>query len=153
MDHIEKIKETEASEIPLGKLVLIISRSNFLYLKNHLKDLDLKGYQITMLFEIYKGKNISQHEIGSNYNIDKGVISRTLKKLEDDGFISREIDENNRRRNIVSLTKKGEEAVEEIINIFNQWESKIYEGIDIEKDVLHEVLKTIAIKAIAMTKE
>ena len=67
MDHIEKIKETEASEIPLGKLVLIISRSNFLYLKNHLKDLDLKGYQITMLFEIYKGKNISQHEIGSNY--------------------------------------------------------------------------------------
>ncbi|MCQ2737688.1 MAG: MarR family transcriptional regulator [archaeon] len=153
MDHIEKIKETEASEIPLGKLVLIISRSNFLYLKNHLKDLDLKGYQITMLFEIYKGKNISQHEIGSNYNIDKGVISRTLKKLEDDGFISREIDENNRRRNIVSLTKKGEEAVEEIINIFNQWESEIYEGIDIEKDVLHEVLKTIAIKAIAMTKE
>ena len=153
MDHIEKIKETEASEIPLGKLVLIISRSNFLYLKNHLKDLDLKGYQITMLFEIYKGKNISQHEIGSNYNIDKGVISRTLKKLEDDGFISREIDENNRRRNIVSLTKKGEEAVEEIINIFNQWESEIYEDIDIEKDVLHEVLKTIAIKAIAMTKE
>lgn len=153
MDHIEKIKETEASEIPLGKLVLIISRSNFLYLKNHLKDLDLKGYQITMLFEIYKGKNISQHEIGSNYNIDKGVISRTLKKLEDDGFISREIDENNRRRNIVSLTKKGEEAVEEIINIFDQWESEIYEGIDIEKDVLHEVLKTIAIKAIAMTKE
>lgn len=153
MDHIEKIKETEASEIPLGKLVLIISRSNFLYLKNHLKDLDLKGYQITMLFEIYKGKNISQHEIGSNYNIDKGVISRTLKKLEDDGFISREIDENNRRRNIVSLTKKGEEAVEEIINIFNQWESEIYEGIDIEKDVLHEVLKTIAIKAISMTKE
>ena len=153
MDHIKKIKETEASEIPLGKLVLIISRSNFLYLKNHLKDLDLKGYQITMLFEIYKGKNISQHEIGSNYNIDKGVISRTLKKLEDDGFISREIDENNRRRNIVSLTKKGEEAVEEIINIFNQWESEIYEGIDIEKDVLHEVLKTIAIKAIAMTKE
>lgn len=153
MDHIEKIKEMKASEIPLGKLVLIISRSNFLYLKNHLKDLDLKGYQITMLFEVYKGKNISQHEIGSNYNIDKGVISRTLKKLEDDGFISREIDENNRRRNIVSLTKKGEEAVEEIINIFDQWESEIYEGIDIEKDVLHEVLKTIAIKAIAMTKE
>lgn len=153
MDHIEKIKEMKASEIPLGKLVLIISRSNFLYLKNHLKDLDLKGYQITMLFEVYKGKNISQHEIGSNYNIDKGVISRTLKKLEDDGFISRETDENNRRRNIVSLTKKGEEAVEEIINIFDQWESEIYEGIDIEKDVLHEVLKTIAIKAIAMTKE
>ncbi|MDO5849815.1 MAG: MarR family transcriptional regulator [Methanobacteriaceae archaeon] len=153
MDHIKKIEEMEASEIPLGKLVLIISRSNFYYLKKHLKDLDLKGYQITMLFEIYKGKNLSQHEIGSHYNIDKGVISRTLRKLEEDGLISREIDETNRRRNIVSLTKEGEKAIEEIINIFNKWEDEIYEDIDIEKDVLHEVLKTIAIKSIAMTKE
>lgn len=153
MDHIKKIEEMDASEIPLGKLVLIISRYNLFYMKEQLKDLDLKSYQFTILFEIYKGKNISQHEIGSNYNIDKGVMSRTLKKLEDDEFIYREIDENNRRRNIVSLTSKGEEIVERIINIFNQWESEIYEDIDIEKDVLHEILKTIAIKSISMTKE
>ncbi len=152
MDHIKKIEETDASEIPLGKLVLIISRSHFLYLNKHLKDFNLKGYQITMLFEIYKGKNLSQNEIGSNYNIDKGVISRTLKKLEEDGFISREIDKDNRRRNIVSLTQKGEEVIEEIIRIFEEWEDEIYQDIDIEKDILHEVLKKVALKSIAMCK-
>lgn len=152
MDHIKKIEETDASEIPLGKLVLIISRSHFLYLNKHLKDFNLKGYQITMLFEIYKGKNLSQNEIGSNYNIDKGVISRTLKKLEEDGFISREIDKDNRRRNIVSLTPKGEEVIEEIIKIFEEWEDEIYQDIDIEKDILHEVLKKVALKSIAMCK-
>lgn len=152
MDHIKKIEETDASEIPLGKLVLIISRSHFLYLKKHLKNFNLKGYQVTMLFEIYKGKNLSQNDIGSNYNIDKGVISRTLKKLEEDGFISREIDKDNRRRNIVSLTQKGEEVVEEIIKIFEEWESEIYQDIDIEKEILHEVLKKVALKSIAMCK-
>lgn len=152
MEHIKKIEETNASEIPLGKLVLIISRLHFLYLKKHLKDFNLKGYQVTMLFEIYKGKNLSQNDIGSNYNIDKGVISRTLKKLEEDGFISREIDKDNRRRNIVSLTQKGEEVVEEIIRIFEEWEDEIYQDIDIEKEILHEVLKKVALKSIAMCK-
>lgn len=152
MEHIKKIEETDASEIPLGKLVLIISRSHFLYLKKHLEEYNLKGYQVTMLFEIYKGKNLSQNDVGSNYNIDKGVISRTLKKLEEDGFISREIDKDNKRRNIVSLTQKGEEVVEEIIRIFEEWEDEIYQDIDIEKEILHEVLKKVALKSIAISK-
>lgn len=153
MEHIKKIDDLNASEIPLGKLVLIISRSHSAYINKYISKINIKSFQIPLLFEIYRENNISQSEIASQYNIDKGVVSRALRKLEEDNYISREIDESNRRRNILSLTKEGEKAIVEIIKIFEQWESELYKDIDIEKDVLHEALKTIALKSISMNKE
>ena len=52
-------------------------------------------------------KDIScQEEIGNHFKIDKGSIARSIQKLQEKQFINKEIDENNRRKYLLSLTEK-----------------------------------------------
>ena len=80
----KKIEDIDSSEIPIGKLVSIISRSYGIYLNRHLEGLNLRGLQIPLLLEIHKRKTTSQSDIASDYCIDKGAVSRALRKLEDE---------------------------------------------------------------------
>lgn len=41
----------------------------------------------------------------------KGTVAKTLRKLEDKGYIERIINKDNRRKYILKLTKKGEEVI------------------------------------------
>ncbi|MCQ2977572.1 MAG: MarR family winged helix-turn-helix transcriptional regulator [archaeon] len=150
----KKIKDIDSSEIPIGKLVSIISRSYGIYLNRHLEGLNLRGLQIPVLLEIHKRKTTSQSDIASDYCIDKGAVSRALRKLEDEKYILRTIDTTNRRRNIVSLTEKGNKTIHEICTIFEKWESEIYKDIDLkEKEALQKSLKIIALKSIEINNE
>ena len=45
----------------------------------------------------------------------KGTVAKTLRKLEDKGYIERIINKDNRRKYILKLTKKGEEVITGII--------------------------------------
>ena len=84
-------------------------------------------------------------------NINKGAVARSIKKLEDNGFVVRQIDENNRRQNKVSTTPKGEETLKNAVRILDQWENEvILEKGYIEKELLQQVLKEIAIKTIEL---
>lgn len=153
MENKKKIEKVNATDIPLGKLVSIITRSQGIYLNRNLSDLNIRGFQIYLLLEIYNKKDSSQSDIAAQYKIDKGAVSRAIQKLEKEELISREIDETNRRRNIISLTEKGNKTISEIIKTFDKWEEEIYKEIDlIEKDILHEVLKRVALNSIAMNE-
>ena len=85
--------------------------------------------------------------------MNKGAVARSIKKLEDKGLITREIDENNRRQNKLSLTKKGEQTLAQAIEILNCWENQVIldEGY-IEKELLQKILKEIAVKTMELNK-
>jgi DNA-binding MarR family transcriptional regulator len=78
-------------------------------------------------------------------------VARSIKKLEDKGFVVRKVDENNRRQNKISLTPKGKETLVKTKEILDMWESEIIksEGY-VEKELLQLVLKEIAIKTIEL---
>ena len=108
-----------------------------------------------MLFrsEISCQSNINQENIASRCNINKGAVARSIKKLEEKELIVREIDSENRRQNKVSLTDKGQETLNESINIFNKWEMEIFSENDlIERETLQKVLKEIAIKTMELNQ-
>lgn len=69
------------------------------------------------------------------------------------GLVKRQIDENNRRQNKLSLTKDGEEVLEKTLKVLHNWEdSVILEDGYIEKELLQKVLKEIAIKTMELNK-
>ena len=80
--------------------------------------------------------------------------ARSIKKLEDNGFVIRQIDENNRRQNKLSLTKKGEETLNESIDVLKRWENEVIkkEGY-ITKELLQQILKEIAVKTMELNEE
>jgi DNA-binding MarR family transcriptional regulator len=65
------------------------------------------------------GGNISLSEIGGYLAVSKGAVSQMLGSLEKKGYINRDVDRNNRRNLIVTLTDKGREALEKQLETFS----------------------------------
>jgi len=59
---------------------------------------------------LYKKQNIMQETLVRHYHLDKGTIARSVRKLEDAGYIRQIIDPDNPRAVRLFLTKKGERA-------------------------------------------
>lgn len=151
---LEDLKSTDASEIPVAKLISLIARAQSVYLNHHLQDLGINSTHFHFLFEISNECNINQESISKRCNIDKGAVARSIKKLEDQGLVKREIDENNRRQNKLSLTKDGEKILEQAKEVLDCWEKEvILEKGYVEKELLQKILKEIAIKTMELNEK
>ena len=150
---LEEFKLIDAKTLPVGKLITMIARGHTIYINRHLEGLNISATQLHLLFEISHQREINQEKIASRCNINKGSVARSIKKLEDKGLIRREIDENNRRQNKISLTEDGKNTLEEAIKILNKWEDEvILDKGYIEKELLQKILKEIAIKTMELNQ-
>lgn len=149
----EELMDIESSNLPTAKLIHIISKNQIIYLKRELDGFDINVTQFHFLIEIDNHNNINQEKIASISNIDKGAVARSIKDLEDKGFVKREIDNENRRQNIVSLTSKGEEILNKSIGLLNDWEDEVFNVNIIDKNLFKKVLKKMAINAIEINEK
>ena len=147
---LEEFKIIDAKTLPVGKLITMISRGHTIYLNHHLEDFVINASQLHLLFEISHQKNINQEKIATRCNINKGAVARSIKKLEEKGLVTRQIDDANRRQNRISLTDKGEETLHESINLLKNWEEEVFDENIIEKELLQKALKDIAIKTMEL---
>lgn len=151
---LEDLRSIDPSELPVVKLISLIARGQSIYLNRHLQDLGISSTHFQLLFEISNECNINQDGISKRCSINKGSVARAIKKLEDRGLVKREIDENNRRQNKLSLTPKGEDILEKSKRILDKWESEvILEKGYIEKELLQKILKEIAIKTMELNEK
>lgn len=149
---VEEFKIIDATKLPIGKLIAIIAKNQTLYLNRHLEDLNINASQLHFLFEISHQRQINQKKIAARCNIDKGAVARSVKKLEENGLVKRQIDDNNRRQNIISLTTKGEKTLEEAIKQLDEWEEYVLNENLIRKEDLQKSLKEIAVKSIEVNE-
>lgn len=151
---LEEFKILDPSALPIGKLILMAARGHNIYLNRHLNDLNINTTQLHLLFEIAHQNNINQEKIASRCNINKGAVARSIQKLEEKGLVERKIDENNRRQNIVSLTCKGKETLDECIKRLDEWERKVYHDFDIiDEETFKKALKEIVIRTIELNQK
>ena len=150
---LEEFKMIDAKVLPIGKLITMIARGQTVYLNHHLEEFGINATQLHLLFEINHQCDINQERIASRCNINKGAVARSIKKLEEKELVIREIDENNRRQNKVSLTPKGEETLKESINMLSVWEEKVFNENLMEKELLQKTLKEIAIKTMELNEK
>lgn len=105
------------------------------FTEKRLKEFDLTfGEQIIIIF-LSKYEKVNQETISKRYMIDKGMVAKTLTRLEDKGFIKREQNPNNKRENIISLTQKSVCIMSDINTIFDEWNKILYgemSKVDIE---------------------
>jgi len=72
-------------------------------------DESMRGENFVLSLLAQKGECALPGEISSEMNISTARIAATLNSLESKGFITREIDKNDRRRILVELTPEGRE--------------------------------------------
>ena len=151
---LNELKEMDASTLPVGKLISMIARAHTIYINHHLEEFGINSTQLHLLFEISHQENLNQEKIASRCSINKGAVARSIRKLEEKGLVKRQIDENNRRQNKVSLTSKGKETLEKSYEILNNWENEVIKPKGyIEKELLQQILKEIAIKTIELNNK
>lgn len=151
---LDQLSVIDAKTIPVGKLLTMIGKGYMIYINSHMKEFGINATQLHLLFEIRHHSNINQEKIAQRCNINKGAVARSIKKLEDMGMVTRQIDENNRRQNKVSLTQKGEKILNQANEVLNRWEDEVIkkEGY-IKKELLQQILKEIAIKTMELNQE
>lgn len=127
-----------------------ISLNQQKYMKTRFKELDL-GHDIRYIMFIYDNPNCSQDDLVNMFGLSKGNIAKALRKLEDKGFIQRDVNPENRRKYMLNTTEKGSELVPEFRKVSKEWEREV--GITEADAELKKRIKEIAINGMKLIED
>lgn len=149
---LEELKQTDASSLPISKLIIMIARGQTTYLNHKLNDWGINSTQLHLLFEISHHDDLNQEKISTRCNINKGAAARSIRKLEEKGLVTRKIDDDNRRQNKVSLTEEGQRTLDASIQYLKTFEEEVFSGDIIEKSEMQKALKDMVIRTIELNQ-
>lgn len=89
-------------------------------------------------------RSLSASEIVHQTAMDKVVVSRAIKGLRKAGFLRRDIDGQDKRRVVLSLTKEGRDAFELVLPLVQQREQELLKDFsDQEKQTLLDLMQRV----------
>lgn len=110
-------------------------------LNTSLKNSSYSLLEARILFEIDTKENCVASEIATRLRIDRGYLSRIIKKLIELELVVRKNDPQDQRRGLLALTKKG---TEELAKINKESDKNIYEMFcDFSIDELEMITETM----------
>ncbi|MDO5569323.1 MAG: MarR family transcriptional regulator [bacterium] len=115
----------------------------FLNIHKKLKKLGLYPGQQIIINLVADNPGISQSKLVSLTNRKASTITKTLFRLENNGYIERHLKDNNIKNNYVYLTTKGMKAYNEFKSIINNYNELIMKVLTNEEQ---EQLLSIIIK-------
>jgi DNA-binding MarR family transcriptional regulator len=108
---------------PIGKIISLISRHNQKYLAKELKSYQMGcGGQHSFLKAILNQPGMNQDQLTQDLKFDKATTARSVKQLEEAGYIERKVDEKDRRSYQLYPTNKGwsfQPKLQEILDSVN----------------------------------
>lgn len=91
------------------------------YAENRLKRHKITLVNLRYLIIIRRAEGINLQDISSILNVDKAIVTRTIKKLVELELVDKMQDKDNSRSYSLYLTAKGMETVDDIKSIFKDW--------------------------------
>ena len=91
---------------PIAKYISLIYRKGNCFINREVSKFGIGSGQIMFLMQLYNKDGISQEELSENLNIDKATTCRAIKKLEEQGLLTRVKDEKDKRAYKLYLTIK-----------------------------------------------
>lgn len=131
-----------------------ISRNWYSYTHRNPKTLDIAGSEHSIIMTLSMNESMNQDALSESLSLDKGTIAKALVKLEEKGFVDRQVNEMNRREKIVTLTAYGKEEVGKIFEVSETWKQEVLQGIsDSDKEVFFRTLLSVSQKAKMLSNE
>lgn len=84
-----------------------------------------------LFFILYIGKHpyCSPGRLASDLHMDTGHTTRSIDKLQKNGFVIREKNKEDKRSYVLYLTPKGEEVFKLSYTLFEQWDNQLSNGL------------------------
>ncbi|WP_405287458.1 MarR family winged helix-turn-helix transcriptional regulator [Methanobrevibacter sp.] len=126
---------------------ILLSYNSFL--KENLDEVQITYGELTYIYNIKYYPGISQRDLAETLFVSEANVAKMVKKLVGKGLVEKRKDENNKSRNILFLTEKGEETFVKINVLTCAWERKITRKLSNEKlfefkEILYELSKESA---------
>jgi len=138
----------------IPRWISLLYRTGQTYIGNRLKHHEVGKGQFMFLNALYREDGLSQDEIADYLRIDKGTTAKALKKLEQQGYITRVAREDDKRFNRVFLTAKALDIKAEVRGVLTDWRSLLTEGFtEEEKDQMLTLLERMGDNAARYMKE
>jgi len=94
---------------------------------------DLNRAQSGILFALHQEDSMSQKELAKRLNVTPPSITSMIKKMEQEGYITRKADERVMR---LTLAQKGKDCIDYVIKTAEKLEEIVFEGMTAEEKML-----------------
>jgi|SRR5690606_23744954 len=112
-------------------------------LNERLQEHGLYNSQWSIMYYLYKNGTKTQKEIMNYFHVNAPTITRTVKRMEENGWVSR-VEGQDRRERYIELTKEAKEKYKEIENTVSIHDEEILINLsEKEKEALFEMLLKI----------
>ncbi len=126
------VKKTAESRISAARAISIIHRNSVIFLENELKKYNIGTGQLMILKALNCNDGINQESISDFLVTDKTTVTKNIKPLIKEGYISREKNNSDRRSYRICLTEKGKSIIPEIYRIIDEWTECLLAGFSAE---------------------
>ena len=145
--NILYLTDKDLLETPFEFLIMKLNDICIVSLNRKLKELDLTINQANFLVVINTEESLPQSYISQLLNIRGGSVTKTLKRLEEKGFVEINPNLENKSKNIVKITPKGRNATEEFSRAITEIENEIFKDYTSdEQEKLKIMLRDISKK-------
>ena len=105
----------------IGKLISFINRINQKELANKLRDYNIGGGgHHSYLKTILMNPGLNQDQLTCEVKFDKATTTRCIRQLEEEGYVERIVDDNDRRSYRLYPTTKAKEFEPVLISILDE---------------------------------
>lgn len=137
----------------ISKYCSIFERCSLLYKNNVMKEEGICGSHIVYFFFLNRNPGVIQDEIGKRLFLNKSNVARSLKYLEENKFIYRESDADDKRINHVYLTEKGKSLIPKLKEKIGEFNKIVSEGFTEEElNTLDSMLYRLTSNAVKHAK-
>ncbi|MEC0183624.1 MarR family transcriptional regulator [Paenibacillus peoriae] len=132
---------------PIGKLISQLQRRNQKILSKKLAPYGIgSGGQHSFLKLILQRPGITQEQLTNELKFDKATTARSVRHLEESGYIERQTDPNDRRSHLLSPTAKALAFSPVLQGILDELNAGLVRHLsDEEEDLLIDLLQRISI--------
>lgn len=122
----------------------MINKYRHRYLDDSFKDLEISRAEAPYLLKISKEGTMHMNTLISELPFHKSHTTRAINQLERDGLIIKEINPEDKRAYVLTITEKGRILGEKVKSVFTKWEDLINAVVtDEERQMLSNLTKKI----------
>lgn len=124
--------------------IIRIAREHRKIVEKRICSLGIHPSQHHVLMHISKNGACTQNHIAEAMEVSAAAVAVSLKKLEKGGYIEKQISPGDGRSNLIALTSKGENVVEQSKAMFEEVDKEMFLSIsEEEQKQLHAYMEKI----------
>lgn len=134
----------------LGRLISCLYRYTQIYIGKELENHTIGSGQFSFLAALGRSEGMSQEELANLFHVDKATSARAIRKLLEEGYVTRERDPADKRKYRILLTEKGKNMHPILKRISAEWTETLLSGFaQDEKECIAPLLEKMVDNACA----